>query len=96
MTSCSARRGKRLKTVQTAQDRLHPGPVGVEVQDPAPASADEPAGDGEQVQAQPFGFGYGVLAVEGEQLHPGEQVLGEEDELEPDLVGGGVGVGQVR
>lgn len=36
-----------------------------------------------------------VLAVERQHLRPGEEVLGEQDEVEPELIGRGVVVGQV-
>ena len=38
--------------------------------------------------AQALGFGEAQLAVEDERLCPGEQVLGDQDQLEPDLVVG--------
>ncbi len=48
--------------------------------------ADDPPGDVQQPVAQPLGFGRGELAVEAEQLHPAEQVLGDERQLKPGLV----------
>ena len=50
------------------------------------AVADDLAGGVEQPVAQPFGFGGGELAVQAGQLRPGEEVLGDQGELEPGLV----------
>lgn len=46
--------------------------------------------------AQPFGFGAGEVAFEGQRLGPGEQVVRERDQGEPDLVVGEAAEGQVR
>ena len=52
------------------------------------AGGDEVAGGVEQAVAQPFRFGVGHVAVEDEQPGPGEQVVGDEGELQPDGVDG--------
>src|SRR5215213_9420608 len=57
----------------------------------AAAGPDRAAGDVEQPQAEPFGFpGPGGSAGQGEVLGPGEQVGGQGDQFQPDLVGGEV------
>ena len=50
------------------------------------AGADDVAGGVEQAVAEPFRFGGGEVAVEGEQAGPGEQVVGDEGELQPGVV----------
>ena len=45
--------------------------------------AGEAAGDVEQPVAQPLRFAAGEFALEQQPLRPGEQILGDEDELEP-------------
>lgn len=64
------------------------GPVPRRVQpqcQPAPAAGDAP-GNGEQVQPESSVLGGPVLAVQGQQLQPCEQVGGEGDDLAPDGV----------
>ena len=51
------------------------------------AAAGEAAGDVEQEVAEPFRCRGREFALEHEQPQPGEQVLGEQRELEPRLVG---------
>ena len=38
------------------------------------------AGGVQEAVAQPFGFGVGEFAVEAEQFHPDQQVMGDEDD----------------
>jgi hypothetical protein len=61
------------------------------------AGADDPSSDGKDSQPQAFGFppASGLVLVEGEGLHPGEQVGGEGENLESDLVVGVAVEGQV-
>ena len=74
------------RRVNAAASAVGPGPVAVELELGAAAVADDLAGDVQQPVAQPFGFGVGELAVKADQLRPGEQVLGDQRELEPGLV----------
>ena len=53
----------------------------------AAAGAGEATGDVEQAVAEPFRLGEREFGVEDEQSQPGEQILGEQHELEPGLVG---------
>ena len=53
----------------------------------AAPGAGEPAGDVEEAVAEPFRFRAREFALEHEQPEPGEQVLREQHELEPGLVG---------
>lgn len=55
--------------------------------EPAAASGyDELGGGGEQSQAQAFGFPAPDRSVQGEHGHPGQQLQGELDGLQPDAV----------
>jgi hypothetical protein len=45
----------------------------------------EPGGDVQEPVAQSFRFGLGEFAVEEECLGPDDQVVGENDDLDPDL-----------
>ena len=63
------------------------GQAARQVQGAAAAGAGEAAGDVEQAVAEPFRFREREFALEHEQPQPGEQVLGEQRELEPGLVG---------
>lgn len=65
-----------------------PGPVGVEVEDELAGSGGGLAGDVEDPGAERVGFGFGEVAVEADELDPGD-----EGEVQPRFVGGGVPVG---
>jgi len=41
------------------------------------------SGDVQDAVAQPLGFADGVLAVEGQQLHPDEDVVSQQRQLKP-------------
>jgi len=58
---------------------------------------DDPAGDCEQAKPESFRFPppCWFVGVEGEGLHPGEQVSSERDDFEPEPVLGVVVEGQV-
>ena len=73
--------GKGVQALHGGVDVACPGPGAVEADSDPAAGADEPAGDGEQAQSQPFRFGDTVLSGQGQGLGPGEQVLGELDDL---------------
>ncbi len=49
----------------------------------------------QEAVAEPFGFGSGEVAVEGEVVGPGEEILRHADDGEPCLVDGEAGRGQV-
>jgi len=87
--------GQGMQALHGGVDVACPGPGAVEANSDPAASADEPAGDGEQAQRQPFRFGDAVLSGQRQRLGPGEQVLGELDDLQPEAVGRIVLVGQV-
>jgi dipeptidyl aminopeptidase/acylaminoacyl peptidase len=55
-------------------------------QDGAAGVADDPGGDVPQPVAQRLGLGAGQLAVQQQGLRPADEVLGGQDQLEPDLV----------
>ena len=48
--------------------------------------SNELAGDVQQAVTQPLRLGVGELAGEADELHPGEEVLGDQRELQPCLV----------
>ena len=58
------------------------------MQGAAAAGAGDAAGDVEQSSAEPFRFCEREFAVEGEQAQPGEEIAGQEGELEPGPVRG--------
>src|SRR4051794_34169992 len=82
----SAERGDRAQARERVGECLGPGPVGLESQAGAATVVDDPSGDVQQPVAQSLGLGLGELAVEAGQLRPGQQVLGDERELQPGLV----------
>ena len=46
----------------------------------------KPASDVRQLVGQPLGLGLGQLTVEQQRLGPDEQIVGEDDDLQPHLV----------
>jgi hypothetical protein len=74
------------QAVEGGDERLGPGPVAREPELGAPPGANEPSGHVEQPVAQPLGLGQAMLTLEIERLRPGEEVLGDQHQLEPDLV----------
>ena len=60
------------------------------MQDAAACGVDEASGVGEDPQAQPLGFVAGRWSGQREAGAPGQQVLGERGDREPDAVLGGV------
>jgi len=67
----------------------------VEVDDPAACGADGVGGGCEEFQPQGLGLCDALGAGEGELLGPGDEVHGEQDDLDPDGVGRGACVGRV-
>ena len=63
-----------------------PGPAGRESQLRLAAREGEPGGDVQEAVAQPLGLCLGELAREQQGLRPGDQVVGDQDELESQLV----------
>lgn len=62
---------------------------------PAAGGGDELCGGGEQAEPKSAGFPEPGFAGEGEHRQPGQEVEGDLDDLEPDLVLGGVVEGEV-
>jgi hypothetical protein len=60
----------------------------LQAQDHAPTAADHPASDVEQPVAELPGLPAPGLSLQAQPLEEGEQVLGGEHQLQPDLVGG--------
>jgi hypothetical protein len=74
---------------------VSPGPGAVDPEDGLPALGDEAGGDMEEPVAEGLGFGSGEVAVEAEQLGPGQQAAGQKAGGGPGLVAGEVFEGQV-
>ncbi len=66
-----------MQALECPQDRAAAGPVGGEVQGGASGVAGDLPGEVQGAVAQPLGFAGGVLAVEGQLLGPGEDVVSE-------------------
>jgi hypothetical protein len=84
------RRSKSLEPCQGIGDHICPGPVPGESQVLAAGGGDELGGGGEQSQPQAAGLPETGLAGQGEHRQPGQEVEGELDDLQPDLVLRGV------
>lgn len=92
--SAGVRQG--LEPLQGLGDQVCPGPVRREAEDAASSGGDELGGGGEQSESKPPGFPAADIAGQGEHRHPCEQVQGDLDDLQPDLVLRGVVEGQLR
>ena len=88
--------GEPCELGEGAEDGGGPWPVRVEVDDPAASGVDVAGGGGEEFQPQGLGLCDAPGAGEGELLGSGGEVHGEQDDVDPDGVGSGIGVGQVR
>ena len=88
--------GESCELGEGVQDGGGPWPVRVEVDDPAASGVDVAGGGGEEFQPQGLGLCDAPGAGEGELLGSGGEVHGEQDDVDPDGVGSGIGVGQVR
>src|SRR6478672_13398992 len=70
--------GERDEALVAGGDEICPGPSLGETQDASTPGGDQARGHGQQPQSQAFGFpGSGGLVVEGQQLGPGEQFVGQ-------------------
>ena len=67
-------------------DRLGPRPGGVDVQDAATGAAHDAYGDGQGSQPQPFRLVARRCGGRGEAGAPGQQVLGQRADRQPDPV----------
>jgi hypothetical protein len=83
-----SRGGDGRDPVERGGDLFGPGPGGGDAQRAAALPADEPGGGVQDAVAQPFRFGQGQLAIEGEQLEPGDEVGGDRGRDAPGLVDG--------
>ena len=86
MAAGSAGRRQLVESVDGVDgDRGPGGPVG-QMQQGLAGAAGDAGRDGEQAVAESFGFpAAGVVAGEGEGLHPGGDVQGERDDGAPDV-----------
>ena len=83
----SRRRGVVFRRLNAWRIAAGPGPGVWEVEGALASGAGDASGDVEEPAAEPFWFGVFEFAGERELSEPGEQVLGEQGELEPGLVG---------
>src|SRR5690606_17502714 len=72
------------------------GPGPVEGEGEPTGVAGQSGGGVEELVAQGVGFGFGQVAVQGDQLQPGDEGGGDDGEGEPGFVGAVVPVGQVQ
>ena len=63
-----------------------PRPAALQAKDDSASVADDPGGHVQQAVAQRLGFGHGQLAVQQQGLRPAGEVLGGQDQLQPDSV----------
>ena len=85
-TGCSGGRGERSGAREGVDERVAPGPARVDAQDRGAGVKGEASGDVQQPVAQALGLAAGELAGQREALGRGEQVVGDQDEREPDAV----------
>ena len=64
---------ERVDALPGGRDRLGPRPGGLDFQAAPPAAADQPGGGVQDAVAQRLGLGFGQVAVQGQQLEPGQQ-----------------------
>ena len=83
-----------MEPVQGIANHVGPGPVLGQAEIAAPAGGNELGGGGERPKPQAAGPPAG-LAGQGEQGHPGQQIQGDLDDLQSDLVLCGVMEGEV-
>jgi len=87
--------GKAAQSLEGRAQQSRPRPAALQAQvEPSPAP-NQAGSDVEEAVAEALRFPLGGLAVEAEALRPGDQVLGDEHQLQPDFVGGEVAEGQV-
>ena len=79
-------RGERFERGECGGEVGGPGPGALQAQAGAAGVERETTGDVQEPVAQAFGFGPVELAGEQQALGPGDQVVREADELEPDAV----------
>src|SRR5271165_3640648 len=66
---------ERVDALPRGRDRFSPWPGRLDFQAPFPSAADQPAGGVQHAVAQRLGLGFGQVAVQGQELEPGEQDL---------------------
>src|SRR5215469_17588021 len=76
-------------------DQRGPAPGALEAEEHATTVASDAASDVEKPVAEPLRLPAARLAIQAEVLEEGEQVLGGEHQLQPDLVGGELTEGEV-
>src|SRR3954447_13827885 len=86
--SWSAGCGDRRDPGERGGDLVGPGPAGGDAQPAAALAAGQAGGGVQNAVAQPFRLSLGEVAVEGEDLQPGDQVRGDRGGDAPGLVDG--------
>ena len=66
---------ERVDALPRGRDRVSPWPGRLDFQAPFPSASDQPAGGVQHAVAQRLGLGPGEVAVQGQELEPGEQDL---------------------
>jgi hypothetical protein len=84
---------ERVDALPRGGDRLGPRSGGPDFQAAAPSAADQPGRGVEHPVAQRLGLGLGQVAVQGQELEPGEQDLpghrrGQPRGVDPEVKGG--------
>src|SRR6516162_4746729 len=64
---------ERVDALPGGGDRVRPGPGSLDFQAAAPSAADQAGGSMQDAVAQCLGLGAGQVAVQGQQLEPGQQ-----------------------
>lgn len=82
--SAGVRQG--VEPVQGIGNHVGPGSVLGEAEVAAAAGGDKPGGGGEQPKPQSTGLPPAGLVGQSEQGHPGQQIKGDLDDLQSDLV----------
>jgi len=83
----SGGRFERAESGEGGEEFVCPGPGVREVEGALASGAGDASGDVEEPAAEPLGLGEFEFPAERELSEPGEQVLGEQRELEPGPVG---------
>src|ERR1035437_6794386 len=78
--------GDGLDALPGGDDRICPGPGPGDLQEPAPPAADEAGGGVQDAVAQRLRPRPGQVAVQGDELQPGQQDAGDHGRVEPRLV----------
>ncbi len=91
----AGRRGERFEAGERVREVARPGPAHLQAEPRLAAVEGEPGGGVQEPVAQPLGLAARERAAEQQCLRPGKQVVGDQDEREPDGVEIEVAEGEV-